>query len=218
MPLSNDKKDKTGKGTATIWSMSNSTYVVFYHSVTFDNVKNHWAKDTINEMGSRMIVSGDKEGKFNPDKQATRAEFAEIMVRGLGLKLEKGKTKFSDIKATDRYNDVIKTAKAHELINGFADGTFRPNDKITREQAMTIMSVAMKMTELKKTLPAKTPNELLGSFVDAGKVSKWAKSGVTDSLLAGIFSDKTSTMLAPQASITKAEVTVIIKRLPQIPN
>ncbi|WP_256760487.1 S-layer homology domain-containing protein [Cohnella sp. WQ 127256] len=80
---------------------------------------------------------------------------------------------------------------------------------------MTIMSVAMKMTELKKTLPAKTPNELLGSFVDAGKVSKWAKSGVTDSLLADIFSDKTSTMLAPQASITKAEVTVIIKRLPQ---
>lgn len=112
----------------------------------------------------------------------------EFMVRGLELKLEKGNTKFSDIKATDKYNDVIKTANAHGLINGFEDGTFRPNDKITRGQAMTIMSVAMAMTGLKDTLPAQTTNDKLESFTDAATISKWAHKGVAESLQAGIFS------------------------------
>ncbi|MHA0858477.1 S-layer homology domain-containing protein [Paenibacillus sp. CMAA1364] len=215
MPPSKDPVDKTGKGSVTLSSKTNSTYVVFTKSVTFDDVKSHWAKDTINEMGSRMIVSGTADGKFNPNQQATRAEFADFMVRGLGLKLEKGNTKFSDIKATDKYNDVIKTANAHGLINGFEDGTFRPNDKITREQAMTIMSVAMDMTGLKNTLPAQKANEKLGSFTDATTISKWAKKGVTESLQAGIFSGKTSTQLAPKEFITRAEVAVIIKRLLQ---
>lgn len=83
-----------------------------------------------------MIINGTGDGLFSPDQDITRAEFAAIIVRGLGLKFEEGVTPFSDVKKTDWYSSVIHTAYKHQLINGFEDGTFRPDDKITREQAM----------------------------------------------------------------------------------
>ena len=90
-----------------LYSPSNSTYGVIYNPVTFQDVEQHWVKDTINEMGSRMIVSGSGDGKFNPDKQVTRAEFAAMIVRGLGLKPKSGESIFSDVKTIDWYNNPI---------------------------------------------------------------------------------------------------------------
>jgi hypothetical protein len=101
------------------------------------------------------------------------------------------------------------------LINGYEDGTFGPMDKITREQAMSIIAKAMKITGLKARLPVITTEELLNPFVDAFNSSEWAKSSVADSIQAGIVSGRDDAHLAPKANITRAEVAVIIQKLLQ---
>ncbi|MBB3068528.1 hypothetical protein FHS14_001504 [Paenibacillus baekrokdamisoli] len=202
-----------GKYYAKVKSLTNSTYAIVWHPIAFKDVAQHWSKDAVNDMGSRMIISGIGSDNFNPDQDITRAEFAAIMVRGLGLKLEDGAAPFSDVKSSEWYSSAIQTAYSYNLISGFEDGTFRPMDKITREQAMTIIAKAMKITGLKAKLQSKPLDELLGAFTDAKNVSEWAKISIADCLQAGVVTGRNSTELAPQAYISRAEVATIIQRL-----
>ncbi|MCU6711368.1 S-layer homology domain-containing protein [Paenibacillus sp. J5C_2022] len=204
-----------GKYYARINSLTNSTYSVVWHPLEFLDAVNHWASIAVNDMGSRMVIDGTGGGLFSPDRDITRAEFAAIVVRGLGLKREDGSTVFSDVKTSDWFSGAINTAYAYQLIGGFEDGTFRPNDKITREQAMTILSRAMTITGLKAKLSAQSEAATLLLYEDASNVSGWALSGVADSVQAGLVTGRSAAELAPKAPITRAEVATIIQRLLQ---
>ncbi|WP_438434977.1 S-layer homology domain-containing protein [Gorillibacterium sp. sgz500922] len=200
---------------AKINSLTNSTYTLIWHPVTFKDVERHWAKEAVNDMGSRTIIDGIGNGRFAPDQAITRAEFAAIIVRGLGLKLENRTAPFSDVKSTDWYSSYIETARSYNLINGFEDGTFRPMEKITREQAMVMLARAIKITGLSSKLQTNNGKDLLSSFLDSSQVSAWATSGVIDCLQAGMISGRNGHRLEPEALVTRAEVAVMIQRLLQ---
>ncbi|WP_312151086.1 S-layer homology domain-containing protein [Paenibacillus odorifer] len=202
-----------GKYFATINSLSGGTYSVIWHPLEFSDVANHWAKEAVNDMGSRLVIEGTGSGQFTPDQAITRAEFAAIVVRGLGLEMEQAATPFSDVKTTDWYNSAINTAFTYQLINGFEDGMFRPDEHITREQAMLIIAKAMKITALQTKLSVQSADVLLAPFTDSSEVSNWAISGVTDTLQAGIIMGRSSKGLAPKDDMTRAEVAEIVKRL-----
>jgi hypothetical protein len=204
-----------GKYYAIINSLTNSTYSVVWHPLEFSDVANHWAKDAVNDMGSRMVIDGTGDGLFSPDRDITRAEFAAIVVRGLGLKLDHGTTPFSDVKVTDWYSDAVNTAYEYNLITGFEDGTLRPNDNITREQAMVVLAKAMKVTGLKDKLSVQSADAALRPFGDAAAVSKWALSSIADCVQAGIVTGRNGAALAPKANMTRAEVAMIIQKLLQ---
>ncbi|WP_139990451.1 S-layer homology domain-containing protein, partial [Paenibacillus paridis] len=204
-----------GKYYAVINSLTNSMYAVVWHPVEFNDVTGHWAQIAVNDMGSRMIIEGTGGGQFNPNRHITRAEFTAIIVRAMGLKLENGSMSFSDVKTTAWYSSAIQTAYAYGLIGGDNDGTFRPNDKITREQAMVILSNAMKISGLKNKLSAQSGDAILRLFTDASEVSAWAQSSVSDNIQAGIVSGKSATQLAPKDYMTRAEVATIIQRFLQ---
>ncbi|MGG1556263.1 S-layer homology domain-containing protein [Paenibacillus ferrarius] len=198
---------------ARINSLTNSTYAVVWHPLEFSDVAKHWAKDAVNNMGSRMIIEGADNGLFNPDLDITRAEFAAILVRGLGLKLDGGTAPFSDVKAQEWYSSAVSTAYGYSLIAGFEDGTFRPNDRVTREQAMVMITQAMRITGLtSKTRDAITA---LNPYADAEQLSSWARDSVADSIQAGLVSGRSSDHLAPKDYITRAEVAAIVQRLLQ---
>ncbi|WP_082593647.1 S-layer homology domain-containing protein [Paenibacillus sp. Soil766] len=204
-----------GKYYAVINSLSNSTYTVVWHPLEFSDVANHWAKDAVNDMGSRLVIDGTGNGMFSPDSDITRGEFAAIIVRGLGLKLEKGVNYFSDVKVTDWYSNAINTAYAYHLINGFEDGTFHPNDKITREEAMVIVAQAMAITNLKDKFSVQSADAVLLPYTDAVEASTWAQSSIADCVQAGVVWGGSSTKLAPKDNMTRAEVATIVKRLLQ---
>lgn len=203
-----------GKYYAQVNSLTNSTYSVVWHPLAFSDVADHWAKAEVNDMGSRMVIDGVGGGLFQPDRDMTRAEFAAVIVRGLGLRLEGGAAPFQDVQAADWFGSAVRTAAAYQLIDGFEDGTFRPNETVTREQAMAIIAKAMKVTGLKGKLPAAT-DDLLQPFADAAAASGWAKGSIADVLQAGIVSGRTDAELAPQAPISRAEVAAIVQRLLQ---
>jgi hypothetical protein len=204
-----------GKYYVKINSLSNSTYAIVSHPVEFQDVASHWAKSAVNGLGSRMIISGIGNGMFAPDQDITRAEFAAILVRGLGLKLETGETAFPDVKATDWYHDAIQTAYAYHFISGFEDGSFHPTDKVTREQAMAMIAKAMTLTGLKTNFLDQETNAALAPFQDTADVSHWARNSIAACLQSGIVSGRTDTELAPKAFMTRAEVAVMIQKFLQ---
>ena len=88
------------------------------------------------------IVKGDSHGKFNPNAPITRAEFAAIAAR-FDDKANTTAVDFSDI-ASHWAKDEISAAANNGWINGYTDGTFRPNNKITRAEAMTLVNRVLK--------------------------------------------------------------------------
>ena len=204
-----------GKNYAKVNSLTNSPYLIIWHPIEFSDAANHWAKEAVNDMGSRMVIDGKGDGSFHPESDITRAEFVSILVRGLGLKPENEAAPFTDVKASDWYNGAINTAYSYHLINGFKDGSFRPNAGITREEAMVIIAKAMKITGLKANPEGQSIDTILSPYTDAAKASTWAQSGIADSIQTGIVTGKSGTILAPKDYITRAEVAVIVKRLLQ---
>ncbi|GGG52902.1 hypothetical protein GCM10010918_01950 [Paenibacillus radicis (ex Gao et al. 2016)] len=206
---------RDGKVYAKVYSLTNSTYAVIRHSVAFKDVTAQWAKEAVIDLGSRMVVSGDTNSLFHPDHDITRAEFAAILVRGLGLKADSSaESPFSDVRPDAWYSGAVQTAHTYQLINGFEDGTFRPEDNITREQAMAIIANAMKLTGLNDKLPSsQAGDELLKAFADEVRIAVWAKSGVAAGIQAGIISGRSGKEFAPKAFITRAEAAVIVQRL-----
>lgn len=203
-----------GKVYAKINSLTNSIYSAVYASKSFTDIASHWAKDAIDDLGARLVVDGDGNGRFEPDRAMTRAEFAAILIKGLGIaRPGAGTDIFNDVTGDSWYYDAIAQAHAYGIIDGYGNGAFGPSDTITREQAITMTAKAMQITGLKAE-PAKDEADLLlAGFDDAGDVSDYAKAGIASCLKAGIISGRNEAILAPKASITRAEVAVIVQRL-----
>ncbi len=202
-----------GKYYATINSLTNSTYAVVWHPYEFSDVTNHWAKDSINNMGSRMVVNGIGEGIYEPDRNMTRAEFAAIIVKALGLAPGEGATTFNDVSTSDWYNGYAKTAAEYGIITGYPDGSFGPMDAITREQAMTMIARAMSIIKLDANLASGEETTLLDNYSDSGTISEYAINSIAQCVKVGIVSGRTETTIAPAENITRAEVAAIVERL-----
>ncbi len=204
---------KDGKYYAKISSLTNSTYTVVWHPLEFADVSNHWAKSAINDMGSRMVVTGDDSGKYNPDNYITRAEFAAIAVKALGLAPGSGEKSFSDVSSSAWYCGYIETATAYGVVKGYSASSFCPNDFITREQAMTMLTRAMSITGLEVSLTESDIITLIGAFKDGTAVSSYTKGSIAACLKTGIVTGTGSSAIAPKDNVTRAEVAVMLERL-----
>ena len=202
-----------GKYFAKINSLTNSTYSVIYNPVTFADVANHWAKTAVNDMGSRMVVTGIGNSTYETERSITRAEFAAIVVRALGLRQGTNESSFGDVTLTDWFNGYVDTATEYALITGYDSGTFGPSDTITREQAMAIIARAMKLTELSENVTDSDVSTILAKYSDGTAVSDYAKLGVAACVKSGIVSGTSASTLSPKTNVTRAEVAVMIQHL-----
>lgn len=209
---------KDGKYYAVINSLTNSTYTVIWNPLEFKDVANHWAKDAVNNMGSRMIVNGIGGNNYEPDRDITRAEFAAIIVRALGLAPGTDKSGFDDVEVSKWYCGYIETASTYGIIQGYNTTNFGPNDAITREQAMTIIARAMKITGLKSEILDSEMSSLFTNYSDQAATSDYAKTSIAVCLKTGVITGRSSATIAPKDCITRAEVAVIVQRLLQKSN
>lgn len=202
-----------GKYYAVINSLTNSTYSIIWNPIEFKDMEKHWAKDHVNNMGSRMVVTGIGNNNYAPERDLTRGEFAAIIVRALGLEPGMGSSNFRDVVETDMYSDYIKTAAEYGIFTGYPDGNFKPNDIITREQAMTIIARTMKITGLKSDLDTGEAGELLNRFADASRVSSYARGSIEACVNTGIINGINADTLSPATNITRVEAAVMVERL-----
>ena len=201
-----------GRYYAVISSMTNSVYTVVWNPLQFGDMAGHWAEHAVNNLGSRMVVSGVGGGGFAPDAFVARHEYAAMLVRALGLKPEAGHT-FADVASSSWYADYVSAAYAYGLVAGYADGSFGPRESITREQAISIIGRAMALAGLDGAPTESERDTVLAPFADAEDVSGYAREAVAASLKAGIVAGKGEAMLAPKDRISRAEAAMMIHKL-----
>jgi hypothetical protein len=186
--------------TATVQSMS--TVPVFSDVPT-----SYWAYDAINSLSVKDIVSGYPDGTFKPDASITRAEFATMLVKALGLNTAGSTGQFTDVTTGDWCYGSVNTAVYASLTSGIGDHLFSPNDPITREQMAVMVAKA-----LGTNAPAVDRTEL-NAFSDRSAVSSWAVTGMEDVVKAGILSGMHDGTLAPKAEATRAQAAAMIYKL-----
>ena len=171
----------------------------------FADCKTHWAKDDINYMYENGYVNGINETTFAPDANVTRAEFAAIAARILKLEQLDYSSVFKDVKSDDWYAPVVETAYEAGIIQG-SNGSFRPNDKITREEmAVILMRVYNIVNEYN------SESEL--TFADSGKISDWAKEAVASACELELINGMGGNNFAPKSNTTRAQSATVFRRL-----
>ena len=109
-------------------------------TVTFEDVpENAWYEKAVNTLASLGIISGVGDNKFEPDRSITRAEFTAMAMK-FAMGETGGENIFSDIKSTDWYYNAVVDSIKYGWINGYGDGTFRPNNPITRGEVTAIVN------------------------------------------------------------------------------
>jgi len=106
-------------------------------SASFSDTSGHWAAGYIEAAKTAGLIGGYPDGTFRPNNLITRAEIAKLVVLGAGFATASG-AGFSDI-ATNWAKGYIMTASNNGIVNGYSDGTFRPNNSATRAEASVMV-------------------------------------------------------------------------------
>ncbi|MGW9530725.1 S-layer homology domain-containing protein [Paenibacillus terrae] len=180
----------------TVYGRSGGTYVVLDGgeanvSGSFSDISGHWAQQDITSLATRLIVAGanqsaptaNKTGemsltneRFEPNGQVQRSELAAMLVRTLGLEhSDRTVTGFDDVQSEAWYADSVRTATAVGLINGYADGSFRPDTPVSREELAVIIERALRFAG---TAEDTAVGSASASLSDAQAISTWAAPAV----------------------------------------
>lgn len=165
------------------------------------DILGHWAENQIEEAMELGWV--DTSNSFRPDDSITRAEFVKIVNRVFNF-TEATDINFSDVNVNDWFYNEISIAVNSGYIDGYEDNTFKPNDKISRQE------VAKIITTIKNNYDENI--DKIYSYKDYQRVSKWAISFVEGAIEAR-YMGVGEIEFRPQDNITRAESVVTLKRV-----
>ena len=133
----------------------------------------------IKKLAQRGIINGDDLGRALPDNNITRAELSAMILRFLGYApSNSANTEFSDVANDAWYAKTLAKAKEKGIITGDAEGTFRPEEDVSREEAVAMAARAIWRTGMQKENTSATTEDFNqnGSVQDTENVSPWAHS------------------------------------------
>lgn len=197
---------------AVIRSLTNSTYALVHNSVFFTDMDGRWSAAAVTDLASRMVLRGADQNRYLPDQAVTRAEFATILVRALGLEENDATGMFKDISPDAWYAGAVAKASEYGLIQGYDGGLFQPSKTITREEALVMITRAMKIAGLNPEISTEDAEKALSGYADHAAVGDWARLQVAVAVEQGLANGNGGKLL-PDAEITRAETAAIVQRL-----
>lgn len=178
---------------------------------TFDDISGNPAEKEIEALAARGIINGKTDSLFFPDDTITRAEFAAITVRALGLPAKSGKV-FDDVSETDWYFESVGTANAYGIIYGISDTQFDPNGLLTRQEAAVMVSRAAKLCGMDTEMELFAARNILAEFVDYVKLADWAVVPTAFCVYNGIL-DRSQIDLRPSDPALRSDVASMLYNL-----
>jgi hypothetical protein len=168
----------------------------------FKDVSHHWASQSIQDWVKNGFIKGYEDGTFRPDQGITRAEFITLVNEAFGF-TEKAPVNFKDIHSADWFYNAISEAKAAGYIAGYEDGTMRPNNQITRQEAAVIIAKVM-------NLAASQDIDAIQQFKDRSSIENWSKAFVNAVVNKGYMTGYPDHTYQPKQLITRAESVVTL--------
>lgn len=178
-----------------------SAFTTVFAAIPSSDYESHWARETIQSAISSGIANGYPDESFKPDNAITRAEFSEL-VNNVFAFTNTAEITYTDVPDNAWYAPVIAKAKAAGYIEGYQDGTMKPDGNITRQEVAVIISRLKSLTAQSSTL----------TFTDAPAIASWSKQAVIAVADAKLMIGYPNGSFKPAAPITRAEALVAITR------
>ena len=178
---------------------------------TFTDIKNHTSQPAIEALAARGIINGTGGDLFAPDATMTRAEFATIVTRGLGLP-EQSYNPFSDVKAPAWYVTPVATAYFYEIVAGTSATTFTPGSTITRQEAAVMVARAARLCGMDTARTETEIRDTLAQFGDYRTAASWAQADLAFCYDMGILDDGVMD-IKPTEAVKRCEIAEMMYRL-----
>ncbi|MCR8636022.1 S8 family serine peptidase [Paenibacillus radicis (ex Xue et al. 2023)] len=188
-----------------------SPYAVMEYNKTFNDMAQHWAKEEVELLASKYIITGATDTTFVPEQKLTRAEFAALLVRALGVKAIGSTGKFHDVNPSDWFHDVVYQAYGAGLIEGVDTSVFAPSQPITREQMAVMIMRAYSIGTGKQASDIAIAQEV--KFTDQALTGSWARDNVRLANGIGLMSGFPDGSFKPSETANRSQAAVVIKRL-----
>jgi hypothetical protein len=194
----------------------NGLYGYLRYTGGFDDVGEHWASRYIAFAAARGLFGGVGERLFAPNSSMTRAMFVTVLSRldGVGGTSVTGGTPpgvgggFPDVPPGQWYSQAVAWASQNGIVGGHDDGTFGPDQPITREQMCAIFLRYLKYKAYNLDLVAEK-----ASFGDEADISQYALEAVYLCQQFGLIQGKPDNVFDPKANSTRAEACTVFFRL-----
>ena len=183
---------------------------VYEPAIFTDTVWNSWYAEHVDKVYDKGLMNGTGEHTFAPNANVTRAMAATVLYRIAGSPEVEEESPFNDVPEGKYYTNAVIWAQQNEVVNGYPDGTFRPNDNITREQLAAIL-----YRYAKAGGNAQESDADLSAFPDSGKVHSYAAEAMGWAVGAGLINGVGSggqSWLQPANNATRAQFATIISR------
>lgn len=116
------------------------------HSLGFQDIQNHWAKDYIQALAEKKIITVHNNGNYHPDSPMTRAEFAAILTKAFELpESNDTSSPFTDVKSEHEFYKPIMDAYNSKFFAGSNDGRFYPENPVTRLEILQTLVKTFKL-------------------------------------------------------------------------
>ncbi len=167
-----------------------------------------WYHVSIDYVLTHSIMNGVSGTSFAPNSNLTRGMLVQILFNLEG-KPQSASASFSDVKADAWYAKAVDWAAANKVVTGYADGTFRPNAAVTREQAAAIL---YRYAQSKGIDVSAGEDTNILSYADALQASEYAIPALQWAVGTGVLNGKSGNLLAPTGTATRAEIAAIMQR------
>ena len=145
--------------------------------ITFGDIAASKNREAIEALAAREIINGMGDDSFAPEATMTRAQYATIIVKALGL-TPKANGKFTDVAADKWYAPYIGTANAYGIVNGVSDTEFNPEGTITRQEVALMTVRAAKLCGLETEISEAEQGDVLCDYMDYRSIASWAKEAM----------------------------------------
>ena len=187
----------------------------------FNDLTGHWAVEQITHCVERGFFNGVSPDRFAPEQKMSRAMFVTVLGRlfeahgNSTIPYSSDITQFSDIRQDDYYAPYLGWALDYQLINGYGNGLFGPDNSITREEMAKIIAefCLMIIPEPEENEEEKVSEAEQHTFTDQEKVSDWALSGVEYCVKKEIISGHPDNSFKPADFANRSQVAAILQRL-----
>jgi hypothetical protein len=188
--------------------VDNSSNDVTVSAVEFDDISSRpWAVDAITKLANAGIINGVADGKFAPDLYSKRGDFILMIAKTLKLDTDE-ESGFTDVAPEKYYANAIAAAKQAGIATGYSDGTFKPEENITRQDMMVLVVKALEYIGY----TTNSDETVLDDFADANDISDYAKPYVA-ALVNASFVSGTDKGIEPKALITRAQMACLVSPL-----
>ncbi|MGM1046369.1 MAG: S-layer homology domain-containing protein [Bacillota bacterium] len=188
-------------------------YFVDENSKSFPDVddRDPELQQAVQFLASKGIVTGKNNGNFEPDSLLTRAEFTAMLVRAFYALDETATESFSDVHPSQWHHPYIASSEKKHIVEGYPDGTFKPDHTISREE-MTAIG-ARSLHEKKHYFYPTNTEDYLNQFVDKETISNWAKPTMSLAVKQRLIDVPADKRIKAREAVTRGEAARMLYRL-----